>query len=49
MFKVKTSERRLPPQDCVFIQLVGIPVPRDGSAVVMPGDVPEPAAALLLH
>lgn len=42
MFKVETTERRVPPPDCMFIQLVGIPVPRDRSAVVMPGDVPDP-------
>lgn len=49
MFKVETTESCVPPLDCMFIQLVGIPVPRDRSAVVMPGDVPEPPSSLRSH
>lgn len=32
----------IPPPSCMFIQLVGIPVPQDGSGVVTIGDVPVP-------
>lgn len=32
----------IPPLNCMFIQLVGIPVLQDGSGVVMTGDVPVP-------
>lgn len=38
----RLSSTPLPPKHCMFIQLVGIPVPQDGSGVVTIGDVPVP-------
>lgn len=38
----RLSSTQLSRPKCMFIQLVGIPVPQDGSGVVMIGDVPVP-------
>lgn len=45
MFKDErvSIKHTIPPRpNCMFIQLVGIPVPQDGSGVVMTGDIPIP-------
>lgn len=37
----------IPPPNCMFMQLVGIPVTQDGSGVVTTGDVPVPPSRAL--
>lgn len=43
----ETIKHPIPPANCMFIQLVGIPVPQDGSGVVTIGDVPVPPCRAL--
>lgn len=43
----ETIKHPTPSKNCMFIQLVGIPVPQDESGVVTIGDVPVPPCPAL--